>query len=78
MGFSGFVLLDLLVSALCVTLKQDDQVLQIDNEEEEDLENNFDELENISGVAERKRIIVRQIKSFDKIIYFHWKTTQFY
>ena len=59
---------------LCVTLAQDDQIRLIDDEEEEEMENNVDELENISGVAEKKRKIVCQTQTFEKELYFQWKS----
>merc|ERR1711892_566873 len=60
LGFSGFLLLILLISTLCVTLAQDDQIRLADDDEEEEMKNNIDELVDISGVAEREIKIVRQ------------------
>ena len=37
------------------------------------MENNFDEIDDISGIAERKRKIVRQIQTVEKELFRQWK-----
>jgi hypothetical protein len=65
LGFSGFLLLTLLISITCVTLAQDDTLVLINNEEEEsDYCNDIDEAKDDLEDIEKNKNIFYQKQTF--------------
>ena len=67
LGFSGFLLLILLISITCVTLAQDDTLVLINNQEEEsDYCNDIDEAKDDLTDIEKNKNIFYQKLTFQK------------